>query len=400
MRRLPDPGSAGKRNALDLRCVEELRLAIGRLADDRSIRAVTVNGAGQSVFCAGLEFDDIFRIDGRNNPFTAACDELAALPAPTVCAVRDGAYGAGADLALACDFRVGTPDCRVRVPAAALGVHYDGSGLVRSIRTMGMQGARRLFLAAETLFAEDLLRIGFLDEIASATDLDRRVEIRVRNLASLAPVAVRDLKRSIAELASGEAGRTAGPPSGGSQLGFRGLPGRCDGKSGTAYATFRGSLGGGPASVDSTCRHTRSAAPGRSVAPSTGGAAASAPCRRRASLGGLPGSADYSSFAKHGLLASGGRQGTGRVGLSLCNCPFVCVPPVDWPFGLAAVDKACSVRNRLSVGKIPECGGAAAGGTLDGSYGSLMESGFARPEDAGQILVSVDGLCQYSWSLD
>ena len=195
----------GKRNALDLRCVEELRIAIRRLADDRSIRAVTVNGAGQSVFCAGLEFDDIFRIDGRNNPFTAACDELAALPAPTVCAVRDGAYGAGADLALACDFRVGTPDCRVRIPAAALGVHYDGSGLARSIRTMGMQGTRRLFLAAETLFAEDLLRTGFLDEIAPATDLDHRVEIRVRNLASLAPVAVRDLKRSIAELASGEA---------------------------------------------------------------------------------------------------------------------------------------------------------------------------------------------------
>ncbi len=194
---------ADKRNALDLEGIEELRDAIRRLAGDRSIRAVTLNGAGESVFCAGLEFDDIFRIDGGNNPFTAACDELAVLPVPTVCAVRGGAYGAGADLALACDFRVGTPECRVRVPAAAIGIHYDGSGLARAIRTMGMQGTRRMFLAAETLLAEDLLRIGFLDEISPTTDLEHRVEARVRNLTALAPVAVRDLKRSIAGLASG-----------------------------------------------------------------------------------------------------------------------------------------------------------------------------------------------------
>ncbi len=192
-----------KRNALDLAGVEQLRAAIGRLRETEGIRVVVVRGAGDGVFCAGLEFDDIFRIDGSDNPFTAACDALAALPVPTVCAVGDGAYGAGADLALACDFRVGTPQCRVRVPAAALGVHYDGSGISRAVRTMGMQGARRLFLAAETLDADDLLRLGFLDEVAASADLFDRVEARARGLAELAPGAVRDLKRSVAEIAAG-----------------------------------------------------------------------------------------------------------------------------------------------------------------------------------------------------
>ena len=195
---------AAKRNALDLAAIECLRDSIHRLASDRGVRAVIVDG-GEGVFCAGLEFSDIFRIDGSNNPFTAACDELAALPAPTVCAVCEGAYGAGADLALACDFRIGSTACRVRVPAAALGVHYDGSGIARAVRTIGLQGARRLFLAAETLHVEELLRMGFLDEVVPSPEVIEHAMARARRLAALGPAAVRELKLSIAEIADGSA---------------------------------------------------------------------------------------------------------------------------------------------------------------------------------------------------
>ena len=215
-----DPGAAGglarltlarpdKRNALDLAAVAELRAALTRL-HGASARAVIVDGEGggpgaAGVFSAGLEFADIFRIDGSDNPFTAACDALAALPMPTVCAVGDGAYGAGADLALACDFRVGAAGCRVRVPAAALGVHYDASGITRAVRVMGLQGARRLFLAAEPLAAAELLRLGFLDEVVPGGEVAARVAARAAALAALAPPVLRDLKRSLAEIAAGDA---------------------------------------------------------------------------------------------------------------------------------------------------------------------------------------------------
>ena len=169
------------------------------------LRAVVVEGAGEGVFSAGLEFSDIHHIDWRENPFTLACDALECLSALTVCAVRDGAYGAGVDLALACDFRIGTPACRVRVPAAALGVHYDRTGLERGIRCMGLQGARRMFLAAETLDAPTLLRLGFLDEIVEAPEVGAWVEERAAALASLAPIAVRGLKASLVGLAAGTA---------------------------------------------------------------------------------------------------------------------------------------------------------------------------------------------------
>ena len=197
-----------KRNALGLDGIACLRAGIEELAACGELRAVVVEGAGEGVFSAGLEFSDIHHIDWRENPFTLACDALERLPALTICAVRDGAYGAGVDLALACDFRIGTPACRVRVPAAALGVHYDRTGLERGIRCMGLQGARRMFLAAETLDAPTLLRLGFLDEIVEAPEVGAWVEERAAALASLAPIAVRGLKASLAGLAAGTADAT------------------------------------------------------------------------------------------------------------------------------------------------------------------------------------------------
>jgi len=193
------------RNALDLDGVEELRAAIADLGRRTHLRAAVLASSRGGVFCAGLEYPEIFRIDGEDNPFTKACDELSAVRIPTVCAVGDGAYGAGADLALACDFRVGSRDCRVRVPAAALGIHYDGAGLRRAITAMGPQGARRLFLAAETLDAEALLRLGFLDEIAETAEVVARARARAGRLCELAPRAAADLKQSIGELAAGAA---------------------------------------------------------------------------------------------------------------------------------------------------------------------------------------------------
>ena len=192
-----------KHNALDLSGIACLAGALEELGGRPDLRVVTVSGSGCKSFCAGLEFADIRRIDWRNNPFTAACDALENLPVPTVCSVRGGAYGAGVDLALACDFRIGTPESRLRVPALALGVHYDRTGLERAVRRLGLQGAKRIFLSADRLDAKTLLRIGFLDEIVPDAEIDAYLESMAATLAGLAPVAVAGVKRSLQEIAAG-----------------------------------------------------------------------------------------------------------------------------------------------------------------------------------------------------
>src|SRR3546814_17754360 len=77
-------------------------------------------------------------------------------------------YGGGTDLSLACDFRVGTPAANMFMPAAKLGLHFYPGGMSRYISRLGLNQAKRLFLTAEKIEAEEMLRIGFLTELVDA----------------------------------------------------------------------------------------------------------------------------------------------------------------------------------------------------------------------------------------
>ena len=77
-------------------------------------------------------------------------------------------FGGATDLALACDFRVGVHGMVLRMPAARIGLHYYPSGLRRYVSRLGVSAAKRLFLLAETLPADELLRIGYLDRCVAA----------------------------------------------------------------------------------------------------------------------------------------------------------------------------------------------------------------------------------------
>lgn len=189
-------------NALD----RVAMLAMTELLDDWAardgLRALTLTGTGRS-FCSGAALGDVAGTDWSDNPLTRLCDTLEAFPAPTIAALNGGAYGAGVELALACDFRVGVPGMRAVVPPAELGIHYEPAGIRRAIDRLGSQVARRMFLLAESFDAEALLAIGFLDHLVAADALAAKADALAGTAAGLAPLAVRGMKRTIVELTRG-----------------------------------------------------------------------------------------------------------------------------------------------------------------------------------------------------
>ena len=130
-------------------------------------------------------------------------DQLQALPLPTIARLNGSVYGGATDLALACDFRVGVAGMELRMPAARLGLHYYASGLQRYVSRLGLGAAKRLFLLAEAVPAEELLRIGYLDVLVNAEQLDAHVKRWAERLASNAPLAVQGMKLSLDEVAAG-----------------------------------------------------------------------------------------------------------------------------------------------------------------------------------------------------
>jgi 3-hydroxyacyl-CoA dehydrogenase/enoyl-CoA hydratase/3-hydroxybutyryl-CoA epimerase len=102
------------------------------------------------------------------------CDQLAALPCPTVAAIHGFAMGGGLELALACRYRVGVDDGRLSLglPEVQLGIHPGFGGTVRSVQLVGMRAAMALMLAGKPVRADRALATGLVDRLVAASELD------------------------------------------------------------------------------------------------------------------------------------------------------------------------------------------------------------------------------------
>lgn len=172
-----------------------------RVAAEPAARALVITGEGRA-FCAGFHLGEL---DGSDDPklFETTVDALEALPLPTIARLNGSVYGGATDLALACDFRVGVAGLELRMPAARLGLHYYPSGLRRYVSRLGVGAAKRLFLLAEAVGADELKAIGYLDAVVAPEALDAEVARLTAALAANAPLAVRGMKRSLDEIARG-----------------------------------------------------------------------------------------------------------------------------------------------------------------------------------------------------
>jgi enoyl-CoA hydratase len=183
-----------------------LQAHFAALAASSEVRALVITGRGRA-FCAGFNITELEQSEdsARHDPqlFEHTVDALEALPLPTVARLNGSVYGGATDLALACDFRIGVAGLELRMPAARLGLHYYPSGLQRYVSRLGLGAAKRLFLLAEAVPAEQLLRIGYLDELVAPEGLDDAVDRVVQALAANAPLAVSGMKRSLDEIARG-----------------------------------------------------------------------------------------------------------------------------------------------------------------------------------------------------
>ena len=176
------------------------------LRDDPAVRLLVITGTGRS-FCSGFHLGDFDNQPAQPGAgprlFEETVDALEALPLPTVCRLNGSVFGGATDLALACDFRVGVQGLVLRMPAARLGLHYYPSGLQRYVTRLGLATAKRLFLLAETVGADDLLALGYLDRLVPPDQLDATVQQLADALDAGAPLALRGMKQSLDEIARG-----------------------------------------------------------------------------------------------------------------------------------------------------------------------------------------------------
>ncbi|CAM2156447.1 putative carnitinyl-CoA dehydratase [Paraburkholderia tropica] len=191
-------------NRLELADIEVLSKDIEKLNADTEVRVVVLTGAGSRTFCSGFHLGS-FQPTASNadHAFEALVDAVESMRALTIARVNGSMYGGAADLALACDFRVGVTASTMTVPAARLGLHFYGHGLRRWVTRVGPGVAMRAFLAAQTFEADELLACGFYTCCVVPEQLDTACMDLVDQLRGMAPLAVQGMKQIINDASIG-----------------------------------------------------------------------------------------------------------------------------------------------------------------------------------------------------
>ena len=176
------------------------------LNDDAATRVVVITGSGGN-FSSGFDlcdFDGPILGHDEDNLMERVADFIEVMRPIVIAKLNGPVYGGSTDLALACDFRLGTTDCKMFMPAARLGLHYYGHGIRRWISRLGLGAAKRLFLTAKEIDAQRMVEIGFMDECVPPSELDAAVDSLVQRLLSMAPKAVLTMKQTLNEVGRGE----------------------------------------------------------------------------------------------------------------------------------------------------------------------------------------------------
>lgn len=190
----------GRLNAVTDEMWHDLEVAVGEIGTSTADHVLVITGAN-GAFCAGSDVDGLLgsvaKLPERIRLMNRVLLGLYRLPIPTVCRVDGVAAGAGANLALLCDFVLAAPTARFSQLFIRRGLSIDSGASWLLPRLVGMRRATELALLGDTVDAAEALRLGLVSRIAD--DLDAEVVALATRLADLPAAALRGSKRLLRE---------------------------------------------------------------------------------------------------------------------------------------------------------------------------------------------------------
>jgi enoyl-CoA hydratase/carnithine racemase len=205
---------AEKANSLDPPTLRQLASIWRGIADDPEIRCAVLTGAGERVFCAGMDMRTTIaaaqrlargeRVDpdtfeGLRSVSTALLAGFD-LGKPLVCAINGHARAGGFDLMLASEIRFAVPHATFALEEVALGLYPTGNSTVLLPRQIPWVHAHEILLTARPIDAGRALEIGLINRIVEPEALLRTALGAADAIAANAPLAVRETRRGVREI--------------------------------------------------------------------------------------------------------------------------------------------------------------------------------------------------------
>ena len=153
--------------------------AVAKVRKDPNVRSTAIQAKGK-VFLAGADIKEMANYGPEEareygSLGQGVLNDLAALPSITVAAINGAALGGGLEVALACDFRIAVKSAKLGLPEVSLGLIPGWGGITRLTKLVGLTRAKRMFLSAMPVSAEEGISFGLVDELASSGHVAREV---------------------------------------------------------------------------------------------------------------------------------------------------------------------------------------------------------------------------------
>jgi enoyl-CoA hydratase len=196
------------RNAFTFEMYERLAQICGRANDDRSIKVLVFQGAGDKAFASGTDINQFraFKTPEHAIEYESRIDRvlttLEQCRVPTIAAINGACTGGGAGIAACCDLRIGTKTTKIGFPIArTLGNCLSMSNISRLAALIGPARVKDLIFTARLIGAEEAASVGLLSEVVEdLAGLQRRANELAMLIAGNAPLTLSATKQALARL--------------------------------------------------------------------------------------------------------------------------------------------------------------------------------------------------------
>lgn len=199
-----------KRNAINIHMWQTLPKLIADVASDESIRAVVLRGADNTTFSAGADISEFQHVRNDKNQarlYDAAIEratmQVRHLSKPTLALIQGYCIGAGAALALECDFRFTDSGSQFGITPAKLGIVYPFSATKRLTELVGPSRSKDMLMTGRIMDAKEAYRIGLVDQIFDPTEIITRSYAYMEQISSRAQFTIRATKTIIEKITDG-----------------------------------------------------------------------------------------------------------------------------------------------------------------------------------------------------
>lgn len=189
-----------RRNAIDQEMVDGLHAVLDELADDDTVAAIVITGAGEKAFAAGADIAqlrDRTSKDAMKAINSGIFNRIEEFAVPVIAAVKGYALGGGCELAIACDLRVIGESAKMGQPEVKLGIIPAAGGTYRLPRLIGLGLARELVYTGRMVEADEALRIGLANKLVADADVVDAALAMADEIAKNGRLAVRGAKRAL-----------------------------------------------------------------------------------------------------------------------------------------------------------------------------------------------------------